>query len=232
MIKVDCKQYAEEILERVKAQKKQGLYIIRRKRGDAGADSYVKGIIKDCIRCGIPYKEETSHRDSLEGYGGFLWDDPSYDGGIDRFRDYQFFPAVVEAILHVMGNELDTFTGKKVLVIGRSEGLGMPLFNELINRDCTVTLAHSKTIDLHSPAYLTGYDVIVTAVGKPKLIDLNRCFADLVIDVGISRDENGKLCGDCYNFDPDDGDTMKVATLPGGVGLVTRAVLLDRIRNK
>jgi methylenetetrahydrofolate dehydrogenase (NADP+)/methenyltetrahydrofolate cyclohydrolase len=74
--------------------------------------------------------------------------------------------------------------------------------------------------------------VIITAAGKAGLIDLNKCFADLVIDVGINRDENGKLCGDCFNFDAEDNDSMKVATLPNGVGLITRALLLDRIRNK
>lgn len=235
MQKVDCKKYAEEILNKVKNEKKRTLCIIRKKKGDAAADAYINGIKKDCDRCGIRY-EERKCEIPLLGVGGVVCDDPSKSGtilcDIDRTKDFQFFPCVVEAVLHIMENELDCLTGKKVLLIGRSNALGIPLFNELLNRDCTVTVAHSKTIDLYSPSYLTGYDVIITAAGKAGLIDLNKCFADLVIDVGINRDANGKLCGDCFNFDAEDGDSMKVATLPNGVGLITRALLLDRIRNK
>ena len=51
----------------------------------------------------------------------------------------------------------------------------------------------------------------------------------MVIDAGISRDEDGKLCGDCYNFDPDNGDDMRVTTVPGGIGLMTRAMLMKHM---
>ena len=69
---------------------------------------------------------------------------------------------------------------------------------------------------------------IISAVGKPKLIDLTKCKAEIVIDVGVNRDENGKLCGDCYNF-VDTGSGMKVTSVPCGIGLMTRAMLMRHV---
>lgn len=234
MLKVNCKALADAILDEISQQKKQPLWITRKHKGDPAADAYVNGIKRDCDRCGIAYKESEQEPSLLyqlvtHKYGGVVCDAQSEEApflDIDR----KPLPCVVEAVLHIMEMELGELAGKTVLLIGRSDSIGKPLFNELLKRDCTITLAHSQTVELGSPRYLTAYDVIITAAGVPKLIDLNQCFADLIIDVGVNQDENGRLCGDTCNFDPDDGSSMKVACLPGGVGLLTRAILLSRVR--
>lgn len=241
MLKVNCKALADELLDQISEEKKKPLWIVRKHKGDPAADAYINGIKRDCNRCGIAYEESEQEPYPLHGlvthkYGGVL-------GGVicdDQSEKVSFldidrkpFPCVVEAVLYIMEMELGfDFGGKTVLLIGRSETNGKPLFNELLKRNCTITLAHSQTLDLDSPRYLTGYDVIITSAGVPKLIDLNKCFADLIIDVGVNQDESGKLCGDTYNFDACDGSTMKVACLPGGVGLLTRAILLDRVKGE
>lgn len=247
MQKVNCRKYADEILQRVQQEKKKPLWIMRTAKGDAAADAYINGIKKDCDRCGIRRWKETEPNRKFDKAlnwlflknklpcGGVVCDTPGEEPpflNIDKYRDGKFLPCVVEAVLHIIEMEVGSIRGKRVLLIGRSEAIGKPLLAELVKRNATVTLAHSFTKNLESPNYLTTHDIIITAAGKAKLIDLNKCFADLVVDVGISKDENGKVCGDCFNFDPDDNDSMKVATLPGGVGLITRALLLDRIKNE
>jgi methylenetetrahydrofolate dehydrogenase (NADP+)/methenyltetrahydrofolate cyclohydrolase len=96
----------------------------------------------------------------------------------------------------------------------------------LLKENCTVTMAHSKTRNLE--AMLKSYDIIVVAVGKPKLIDLAKCEAQIVVDVGVNR-VDGKLCGDCFNFDEKLNDGMLVTPVPKGIGLMTRAMLMKHI---
>ena len=147
---------------------------------------------------------------------------------VDGFKpNSPFIPCTPEAIMYVLDKEVGDLSGKKVLLIGKGKLVGKPLIDLLLESGCTVTVAHSKTECLDR--LLKDYhDAVITAVGKPKLVDLNIVNADVVIDAGISRDENGKLCGDCYNFDPDDG-SMRVTTVPGGIGLMTRAMLMKHM---
>ena len=140
-------------------------------------------------------------------------------------RDSLFKPCTPEGILHLLERELGNLSGKTVLIIGRGKLVGMPLFNILLDEDCTVTMAHSKTKDLNE-LLQQPFDIVVSAVGKPKLINLQLCNAKIVIDVGVNRDENGKLCGDCYNFDENVKPDMLVTPVPKGIGLMTRAMLM------
>lgn len=114
-------------------------------------------------------------------------------------------------------------TGKDVTIIGRSDIVGKPLTKLMTDADATVTLCHSKTRNIDR--YVVGADLIVSAVGKRKFLN---CYAIHipVIDVGINFDENGKLCGDCYNTENRD-----VTPVPGGVGLMTRCMLLENVYN-
>jgi methylenetetrahydrofolate dehydrogenase (NADP+)/methenyltetrahydrofolate cyclohydrolase len=73
------------------------------------------------------------------------------------------------------------------------------------------------------------FNIIISAVGKPNTVDLLSCNTEVIIDVGISTDENGKLCGDCYNFEESSPSYTKVAMMPGGIGLLTRAVLMAHV---
>lgn len=131
MQKVDCKKYAEEILEKVKKERKKPLRIVRRNKGDAAADAYINGIEKDCARCGIECREDSMAHWRV--YGDVVCDDPQASiihSAIDCYKEGVFFPCVVEAVLYIMEMELDFIAGKKVLLISRSEALAMPLFNE------------------------------------------------------------------------------------------------------
>ena len=115
--------------------------------------------------------------------------------------------------------------GKNALVVGRSNIVGKPMAMLLLGEDCTVTMAHAKTKDLKS--FCLNADIIVSATGCPKMIkgDWVKKGA-VVIDVGICRDEDGKLCGD-VDFDEVRKVASYITPVPGGVGPMTIAMLLE-----
>ncbi len=114
--------------------------------------------------------------------------------------------------------------GKKAVVVGRSNIVGKPMAMLLLNADATVTVCHSRTENLAEECQKA--DILVAAVGKPKFIT-----ADMVkegaaiIDVGMNRDENGKLCGD-VDFDTVKEKCSYITPVPGGVGPMTITMLL------
>lgn len=131
-------------------------------------------------------------------------------------------PCTPKGILYLM-NALNVPKSAHVVIVGRSNLVGRPLAHLLTNNDYTVTLCHSKTANLQE--HLERADVIVSAVGKPKFIsgDLK---GKLIIDVGINRDENGKLCGD---VDPLLAEHNDVTPVPKGVGQFTVLALMDNL---
>ena len=162
--------------------------------------------------------------------------DPSqYTNMVSPYKDVDglslgshFQPCTPKGIVHLMKKELDELTGLNVLIIGRSNLVGRPLARMLTDEDCTVTLAHSKTKKLWS--HMSRADVVVSAIGKPKELDLDWCWdAEMAIDVGINRDKDGKLCGDFDCFDEYDAPFLKVTPVPNGVGLLTRAMLMKNV---
>lgn len=253
MIKVNCKAYADQILDLIRAIPHKKELMIFTAGDDPASAAYMKGKMKDAERCGVPC--EIIHVDSqgeliaslcvasnCDRVGGiivqlplpegfdedeamdFIWNDKDVDG----FQpDSPFLPCTPEGILHILHKECGNLEGKTALVIGRGKLVGKPVAELLLKENCTVTIAHSKTTNLDD--LIKRHDIIVSGVGKAKLIDLKQCNAEIVIDAGINRDENGKLCGDCFNFDPDDGSNMKVTTVPNGVGLMTRAMLMKHM---
>ncbi len=112
--------------------------------------------------------------------------------------------------------------GKNVVVVGRSNLVGKPMATMLINEGATVTICHSKTNDL--PKYTFNADILIVAVGKPKLItaDMVKDGA-VVIDVGINRLEN-RLCGD-VDYENVLPKCSYITPVPGGVGQMTVAML-------
>ena len=118
-------------------------------------------------------------------------------------------------------------SGKKVVIIGRSNIVGRPLASLLIQEDCTVTLAHSKTLDLMN--YTKNADIVVSAVGKPKFLTKEYFNENaIVIDVGINRsdeDMNSSIVGD-VDFDDVIGHVRAITPVPGGVGPMTVSHLL------
>jgi methylenetetrahydrofolate dehydrogenase (NADP+)/methenyltetrahydrofolate cyclohydrolase len=119
---------------------------------------------------------------------------------------------------------LPSLSGLEAVVVGRSELVGRPVAQLLLQADCTVTIAHSRTRDL--PAVVKRADIVVAAVGRPRMVkgDWIKPGAT-VIDVGINRLPDGKLCGDA-----DYAEAIEIAgaitPVPGGVGPMTIACLL------
>ena len=138
---------------------------------------------------------------------------------------YQY-PATPQGILFMLGYYGIGLSGKNVCIIGRSDIVGKPLAAIMTARNATVTLCHSKTKDLKE--HTKRADIIVSAVGKPKFINssyfslFNR---PVIIDVGMNRDENGKLCGD-VDFNDVLHYVSAITPVPGGVGPMTRYALI------
>lgn len=117
--------------------------------------------------------------------------------------------------------------GKHAVIIGRSNIVGKPMIQCMLNKHATVTVCHSKTKNLSE--ITKQADILVTAIGKPKFIteDMVKDGA-VVIDVGINRNEEGKVCGD-VNFENVSKKASYITPVPGGVGPMTIAMLMNNI---
>lgn len=118
-------------------------------------------------------------------------------------------------------------TGKTAVVIGRSNIVGKPMMQCLLSKDATVTICHSKTRDLED--VVSRADIVIAAIGKPNFVT-GKMIKDgaVVIDVGINRLENGKLCGD-VNYEEAFQKASYITPVPGGVGPMTVAMLLENV---
>ena len=131
-------------------------------------------------------------------------------------------PAGVMYLLQQAGVEL---TGKRAVVIGRSNIVGKPMALLLLQQNATVTVCHSRTQNLQQT--VQAADVVVAAIGKAKFITKNYIKPGaVVIDVGMNRDENGKLCGD-VDFESVAPVCSAITPVPGGVGPMTIAMLMQ-----
>lgn len=132
-------------------------------------------------------------------------------------------PKGVITMLKSVGTE---FSGKNAVVLGRSNIVGKPMALLLLAENCTVTVCHSKTKKLKE--ICAGADILVAAIGKPKFVTADMVKEDAtVIDVGINRTENG-LCGD-VDFDAVKDKVKAISPVPGGVGPMTIATLLENV---
>lgn len=123
---------------------------------------------------------------------------------------------------------LDKLDGMNAVVIGRSKIVGKPMADLLLKYNCTVTICHSHTKDLS--LYTKNADLIVSAVGKSKFLteDYIGDNKPIVVDVGINRDENGKLCGD-VDFEAVAPKCSFISPVPKGVGVLTVASLVYKM---
>jgi len=133
--------------------------------------------------------------------------------------------ATPKGILRLLENEKIELAGKHAVIIGRSNIVGRPLAMLLLNHHCTVTVAHSKTKNLSE---LTRQaDILIAACGCAKMVKKDWVKPGaVVIDVGMNRDETGKLCGD-VDFDEVKETAGYITPVPGGVGPMTVAMLLE-----
>lgn len=138
-----------------------------------------------------------------------------------------FSPCTAEAVIEVLKAYDIELTGKRVTVVGRSMVVGKPVSMLLLKENATVTMTHTRTVDLKKTC--SDAEIVVTAAGRAKMLNSDYCGQDAVmIDVGINVDENGKLCGD-VDYATLDGKASAATPVPGGVGTVTTAVLAKHL---
>ncbi len=139
--------------------------------------------------------------------------------------DYDFLPCTPAGIMEMLSYYHIEVKGKRCLVIGRSDIVGKPMAMLLMHSNGTVTIAHSFTENLKELTLQA--DIIVVAVKKPRFLSADMIKeGTVVIDVGIHRMENGKLCGD-VDFDSVKEKCSYITPVPGGVGPMTIATLMQ-----
>ncbi len=135
-----------------------------------------------------------------------------------------FLPCTPAGIIELIKRTGVDITGKECVVVGRSNIVGKPMAVLLLRENGTVTICHSKTRDLRS--ITKRADILVAAIGKSKFIDASYVKEGaVVIDVGIHRNEGGKLCGD-VDFESVEPIAYAITPVPGGVGPMTIAMLM------
>ncbi len=139
------------------------------------------------------------------------------------------FPCTVEGIIDVLDYYDLEIPGKNVTIVGRSNIVGKPLSLRMINLGATVTTCNSKTKDL--PSIIANSDILITAIGQAKFFT-ESYFTNspnlVIIDVGMNRDSEGKLCGD-VDFDNVHEQVAAVTPVPGGVGVMTVVKVIENV---
>ena len=147
-----------------------------------------------------------------------------YNVGKIMLGDPDFLPCTPAGVMELLKYSGVEIAGKNCVVLGRSNIVGKPMAMLLMKADATVTVCHSKTKNIKE--ITAGADILVAAVGKPKFVtaDMVKSGA-VVIDVGINRAADGKLCGD-VDFENVVNKASKITPVPGGVGVMTVTMLL------
>ncbi len=138
--------------------------------------------------------------------------------------EYSFLPCTPAGVMRLIESTGVDISGKKCVVVGRSNIVGKPQAMLLLQKNGTVTICHSRTQNLKEEC--KAADILVVAIGKAKFVtgDMIKEGA-VVIDVGMDRDENGKLCGD-VDFESAEKVAGYITPVPGGVGPMTIAMLM------
>lgn len=225
-------------------ERKPALLIVQTGDNEA-SNRYVRNKVKDCVEVGIAadvlkmnnFKEgvdDLKLNQLMDYYNGVIFQLPSAipeiekmippNKDVDGFVNKGIIPCTARGIMDYLAYcGMTDFSGKNILIINRSEIVGRPLIKEFLDKNGTVSIAHSKTANLKE--HIKGADIIVTAVGIPNFITKDMIRENqMVIDVGISFDAEGRIVGDCER-----GMGENVTPVPGGVGLLTRVALLKNI---
>lgn len=138
------------------------------------------------------------------------------------------YPATPKGIMTILDNYNINIEGKHVVIVGRSDIVGKPMAQMMLQRNATVTICHSKTENLENITKLA--DILIVAIGKPNFINSNHIKDGVtIIDVGINVTEKG-LCGD-VNFDDCKDKCYAITPAPGGVGPMTVYSLIENVFN-
>ncbi len=234
-------------------ERKPSLVIIQVNE-DAGSNAYVKGKLKDAAEIGLDARLiklpiEISQEELLKQIDEINKDDsvdalivqmplpkhinedivklsvnPTKD--IDGFHPLsQYSPCTPLGVINYLKSENVDFVGKNAVVLGRSNIVGKPAAKLLLKEHCNVTVLHSRTTKEDMDFYLAHADIVVVAIGKKHFLsDQPLKKSAIVVDVGISRDEDG-LHGDAKPG----LDVALQTPVPGGVGLLTRLTLMENL---
>ena len=147
--------------------------------------------------------------------------------GVFTGTEKGFAPCTASACMEILDFYNYSLTGKRAAVIGRSLVVGRPVAMMLMAKNATVTICHTKTADL--PSICRSADILIAAAGKAGVVS-QECFVpgQVVIDVGINFDENGKMYGDA-DFAAAEPIVEAITPVPGGVGAVTASVLVGNV---
>jgi len=141
--------------------------------------------------------------------------------------DSGFAPCTAEAVVELLDFSGIDITGKRVCVIGRSTVIGKPVSLLLLKKNATVTICHTKTVNMEEECKRA--EILVAAAGVPKMVKASFVSEGaVVIDVGINVDKDGNLCGD-VDFDEVSKKASVITPVPGGVGSVTTSVLAKHL---
>ena len=193
------------------------------KIAELNADNTVDGILVQ-----LPLPRHISEREVIKAISPEKDVDcfhPQNAGLIFNLDEAVLLPCTPAGVMELLRHENIEISGKNAVVVGRSNIVGKPMALLLLDKNATVTVCHSRTKDL--AAVTRNADIIVSAVGKAKFItaDMVKDGA-VVIDVGMNRDENGKLCGD-VDFEAVKDKVSHITPVPGGVGPMTITMLLS-----
>ena len=139
--------------------------------------------------------------------------------------DYEFLPCTPAGIMRLIESTSYDVSGKDCVIIGRSNIVGKPMAMLMLHKNATVTICHSRTKNIEEK--IKNADIVIAAVGIPKFVKGNMVKeGTLVIDVGINRTSDGKLCGD-VDFDEVSKKASFITPVPGGVGPMTISMLMQ-----
>lgn len=246
----------QELAAEVSSFKRKPCLTIIQANDNPASDAYIRGKLKDGEEIGakvtlLKLPSSTTEGEIL-GLINKANKDPEIDGlivqlplpkqiseedvklAIEPKKDVDGFhplskcsPCTPQGIIDYLSHEGFPFCGANAVVIGRSDIVGRPMTRLLLNKDCNVTVLHSKTKKEDLQFYLAHADLIVVAVGRLGFLDLSYSYKKTayVVDVGINRGADGKLHGDCLPGLP----VAYQTPVPGGVGLLTRLALFDNL---
>jgi methylenetetrahydrofolate dehydrogenase (NADP+)/methenyltetrahydrofolate cyclohydrolase len=192
---------------------------------DLGADDSVHGVL--LFRPLPKHIDETAARNALVP-------EKDIDGitdlslsGIFVGADTGYAPCTPLACMEILDHFGIEVKGKRVVVVGRSLVVGKPVALMLLDRDATVTVCHSRTLDL--PALTRNADIVIACVGRAKMLGADFLSdGQIVIDVGINAAEDGSLVGD-VDYEAALDRVAAITPVPGGVGSVTTSVLIKNV---
>ena len=184
-------------------------------------DKEINGIL-----CQLPLPKGLDEKAVIEAISPLKDVDAFHASNVGKIMigDYDFLPCTPAGVMEMLHSYNIPVEGKECVVIGRSNIVGKPMAMLLLHENGTVTITHSRTKNLKEVTKRA--DILVAAIGKPKFVTADMVKEGaVVIDVGMDRDENGKVCGD-IDFENVKEKGFAITPVPGGVGPMTIAVLM------